>query len=126
MKTKLDRAVKAAQIVARLNAIRTKMPSTARKIFGLKKLLQENFEFYAAEESKLIDALGGNVAEDGTIIFHDQKEGMRQLTEGRRDLLETEVEISIDKPVIFRDSEGLQVSGEEIEILDGLADFKEG
>ena len=125
MEIKLDTAVRAAQIVARLNTIRTKTPGTARKIFGLKKLLEANFEFYAEEESKLIASLGGRVAEDGSILFADQDKGMRGLSDGRRQLLDTMVEVPIDTPVIFHDSEGLQVSGEEIGILEGLADFRE-
>ena len=37
----------------------------------------------------------------------------------------TEVDVPIDTPVIFRDAEGIQVSGEEISFLEGLAEFKE-
>ena len=125
MKTTLDKAVGAAQIVTRLNAIRMKSTATARKLFGLKKLLQEPLEFYMEEEKKLIEELGGAIKEDGAIIFPNQDEGMKQLTEGRKKLLDAEWEIPIDTPIIFRDAEGLVLSGEEIGALDGLADFKE-
>lgn len=125
MKIKLETAVKAAQVIARLNAIRMKSPATARKLFSLKKLLEPNFEFYANEEQKMIDDLGGAVAEDGSILFADQPAGIQKLSEGRKELLETEVDVPIDAPIIFHDSEGIQVSGDEIGILEGLADFKE-
>ena len=125
MKTTLEKAIGAAQIVARLNTARMKSSATARKLFELKKLLEPNFEFYVEEERKLVDELGGTIKEDGAILFADQAEGLRQLTEGRKELLATECEIPIDKPIIFRDNEGVQVSGDEIGLLDGLADFKE-
>ena len=126
MKTTLERAVTAAQIIARLNSIRMKSSATARKLFELKKLLEPNFEFYAEEERKLIDELGGAVADDGAILFAgDQAEGLKRLAEGRKELFASEAEIPIDKPIIFRDAEGLMVSGDEIAALDGLADFKE-
>ena len=125
MKTTLDRAISAAQIIARLNAVRMKSSATARKLFSLKKLLEPNFEFYAEEERKLIAELGGTVTDDGAILFPDQDEGLRKLAEGRKELLASECDVPIDTPIIFHDSEGVQVSGAEIEILDGLADFKE-
>lgn len=125
MKMTLERAVSAAQIVARLNAVRMNSSATARKLFSLKKLLEPNYEFYAEEEKKLIEDLGGAVSDDGTILFADQKEGLKQLKAGREELLKTEVEVAIDAPIIFRDAEGVKVSGYEVEILEGLADFKE-
>ena len=125
MKTTLDKAVGAAQIVTRLNQIRMKNTATARKLFSLKKLLQEPLEFYIEEEKKLIEELGGAIQTDGTIIFPNQDEGMKQLTEGRKKLGAAEWEVPIDTPIIFRDNEGLILSGEEIGILDGFADFKE-
>ena len=125
MKTTLGNAIGAAQIVTRLNAVRMKSSATARKLFSLKKLLEPNFEFYAEEERKLIADLGGTVTEDGAILFPDQENGLKQLADGRRELLATECDIQIDTPIIFHDSEGVQVSGDEIAILDGLADFKE-
>ena len=88
-------------------------------------MIQPEFEFYAEEEKKLIDELGGTVTEDGAILFADQEEGLRKLAEGRKELQATECDIPIDTPIIFRDNEGIQVSGEELEILEGLAEFKE-
>lgn len=125
MRTTLENAIKAMQIVTRLNGIRMKNTGTARKVFSLKKLLEPNFEFYAEEERKLIEELGGTVTDDGAILFPEQEKGLQELSRGRQELLASECDIPIDTPIIFRDSEGLQVSGEEIGILDGLADFKE-
>lgn len=125
MKTTLENAIKAMQIVTRLNGIRMKNTGTARKLFSMKKLLEPNFEFYAEEERKLIEELGGTVTDDGAILFPEQEKGLQELSRGRQELLASECDIPIDTPIIFRDSEGLQVSGEEIGILDGLADFKE-
>ena len=125
MKTTLEKAIGAAQIIARLNTTRMKFSATARKLFELKKLLEPNFEFYVEEERKLIEELGGTIKEDGAILFANQKDGIQKLSEGRKELLATECEIPIDKPIIFHDSEGVQVSGDEIGLLDGLADFME-
>ena len=125
MKTTLENAITAMRVITRLNAVRMKSTATARKLFSLKKLLEPNFEFYAEEERKLIEDLGGTVTEDGAILFPDQEKGLQELSRGRQELLASECDIPIDTPIIFRDSEGLQVSGEEIGILDGLADFKE-
>lgn len=125
MKTTLENAINAMRVITRLNGIRMKNTGTARKLFSLKKLLEPNFEFYAEEERKLIEDLGGTVTEDGAILFQDQEKGLAELSKGRQELLASECEIPIDKPIIFHDSEGIQVSGEEIGLLDGLADFKE-
>ena len=126
MKMKLERAVSAAQIAARLNSVRMKSSATARKLFSLKKLLEPAFEFYSQEEKKRIEELGGAIQEDGTILFQaDQEAGLKKLREERAKLLDDEWEVAIDTPIIFRDAEGVQVSGNDIEVLDGLADFKE-
>lgn len=125
MKTTMGKVINAAAVITRLNVVRMKNTATARKLFSLKKLIQPEFEFYAEEEKKLIDELGGTVTEDGAILFADQEEGLRKLAEGRKELQATECDIPIDTPIIFRDNEGIQVSGEELEILEGLAEFKE-
>ena len=125
MKTTMGKVINAAAVITRLNVVRMKNTATARKLFSLKKLIQPEFEFYAEEEKKLIDELGGTVTEDGAILFADQEEGLRKLAEGRKELQATECDIPIDAPIIFRDNEGIQVSGEELEILEGLAEFKE-
>ena len=125
MKTTLDKAIDAARVVARLNGTRMKSSATARKLFNLKKLLEPNFEFYADEEKKLVNELGGTIEGDGAILFPNQQEGLKKLAEGRKELLASECEIQIDTPIIFHDSEGIQLSGDDIAALDGLADFKE-
>ena len=104
MKMTLERAVSAAQIMTRLNGIRMKSSATARKIFTLTEELKPNFDFYANEEKKLIEELGGAVSENGTILFSNQEEGIQKLKAGREELLKTEVDVPIDPPVIFRDS----------------------
>lgn len=125
MKMKLERAIGAYQIITRLNAIRMKSSATARKLFSLKKLLESAYEYYAQEEKKLVEEIGGVIQEDGAILFPDQDEGMKKLSEGRAEVLDQEWDVAIDAPIIFRDAEGVQVSGNDIETLDGLADFKD-
>ena len=125
MKMTLEKAVNAAQTIAVLNRIRMKNTATARKIFSLKKLLEPHLEFYLEEDKKLIEELGGTVRDDGVILFNDQAEGTKKMIAGRKELFATEVDVPIDTPVIFRDAEGIQVSGEEISFLEGLAEFKE-
>ena len=104
-----------------------KSTATSRKLFGLKILLKPAYEFYQEEERKLVEDLGGKITEDNQIVFADQAEGIKSLSAGREELWKSEWDIPIDTPVIFRDSEGLQVSGNDIELLKelGLADFIE-
>lgn len=125
MKTTLQKSIEAYKLINNLNSVRMKSTATSRKLFGLKTLLKPNFEFYMEEEQKLVDDLGGKITEDGKIIFADQEEGTRKFLEGREELNKTECEIAIDTPIIFRDAEGVQVSGNDIETLQGLADFIE-
>ena len=125
MTTTLEKALIAFNILNKLGDIRMKSTATSRKLFSLKILVKPASEFYMEEEKKIIEDLNGKVMEDNTIVFSDQKEGMKKLTEGREELLKSEWEIAIDKPVIFRDAEGIQISGNEIEALQGLADFIE-
>ena len=125
MKTTLKKTLDAFYLLNSLNSVRMKSTATSRKLFGLKTLVKPAFEFYQEEERKIIADLGGKIAEDNTIIFADEKEGFKKLAEGRMELLESEWEIPIDKPVLFHDSEGVQVSGNDIEALQGLADFIE-
>jgi hypothetical protein len=82
-------------------------------------------EYYAQEEKKLVEEIGGVIQEDGAILFPDQDEGMKKLSEGRAEVLDQEWDVAIDTPIIFRDAECVQVSGNDIETLDGLADFKD-
>ena len=125
MKTTLQKSIEAYKLINNLNSVRMKSTATSRKLFGLKTLLKPNFEFYMEEEQKLVDDLGGKITEDGKIIFADQEEGTRKFLDGREELNKTECEIAIDTPIIFRDAEGVQVSGNDIETLQGLADFIE-
>ena len=125
MKTTLQKSIEAYKLINNLNSVRMKSTATSRKLFGLKTLLKPNFEFYMEEEQKLVEDLGGKITEDGKIIFADQEEGTKKFLEGREELNKTECEIAIDTPIIFRDAEGVQVSGNDIETLQGLADFIE-
>ena len=125
MKTTLKKTLDAFYLLNSLNSVRMKSTATSRKLFGLKALVKPAFEFYQEEERKIIADLGGKIAEDNTIIFADEKEGFKKLNEARMELWKTDWEIPIDKPVLFHDSEGVQVSGNDIEALQGLADFIE-
>ena len=125
MKTTLKKTLDAFYLLNSLNSVRMKSTATSRKLFGLKALVKPAFEFYQEEERKIIADLGGKIAEDNTIIFADENEGFKKLNEARMELWKSEWEIPIDKPVLFHDSEGVQVSGNDIEALQGLADFIE-
>lgn len=126
MTTTLKKTLDAFFLLNSLNSVRMKSTATSRKLFSLKALTKPAFEFYQEEEKKIIEDLGGTIAEDGTIIFaENQEENFKKLAEGRSELYKSEWEIPIDKPLIFRDAEGVQVSGNDIETLQGLADFIE-
>lgn len=126
MTTTLEKTLSAFYLLNSLNSVRMKSTATSRKLFSLKALTKPAFEFYQEEEKKIIEDLGGTIAEDRTIIFSEnQEENFKKLSEGRSELYKSEWEIPIDKPVIFHDAEGVQVSGNDIEILQGLAEFLE-
>ena len=126
MTTTLEKTLSAFYLLNSLNSVRMKSTATSRKLFSLKTLTKPAFEFYQEEEKKIIEDLGGTIAEDRTIIFSEnQEENFKKLAEGRSELYKSEWDIPIDKPVIFHDAEGVQVSGNDIEILQGLADFIE-
>ena len=126
MTTTLEKTLSAFYLLNSLNSVRMKSTATSRKLFSLKALTKPAFEFYQEEEKKIIEDLGGTIAEDRTIIFSEnQEENFKKLAEGRSELYKSEWEIPIDKPVIFHDAEGVQVSGNDIEILQGLAEFLE-
>jgi hypothetical protein len=126
MTTTLEKTLSAFYLLNSLNSVRMKSTATSRKLFSLKALTKPAFEFYQEEEKKIIEDLGGTIAEDSTIIFSEnQDENFKKLAEGLSELRKSEWEIPIDKPVIFHDAEGVQVSGNDIEILQGLAEFLE-
>ena len=126
MTTTLEKTLSAFYLLNSLNSVRMKSTATSRKLFSLKALTKPAFEFYQEEEKKIIEDLGGTIAEDRTIIFSEnQEENFKKLAEGRSELYKSEWDIPIDKPVIFHDAEGVQVSGNDIEILQGLAEFLE-
>ena len=126
METTVGKAIDAFYLLNNLNAVRMKSPATSRKLFSLKSLVKPAFEFYQEEEKKLIEDLDGKIADDNTIIFaEDQEKKFKKLADGRAELLKTEWEIAIDKPVLFRDAEGVQISGNDIETLQGIAKFIE-
>ena len=127
MTTNIKKALDAFLLINGLGGVRMKSTATSRKLFGLKILLKPAYEFYQEEERKLVEDLGGKITEDSQIVFADQAEGIKNLSAGREELWRSEWEIPIDTPVIFHDSEGLQVSGNDIELLEelGLAKFIE-
>ena len=127
MTTTLKKAIDAYRILSDLNNIRMKYTATSRKLFNLKLIVKPALEFCNDEELKLVNEIGGKIMEDGTILFNDQKTGMQKFSEGQKELWKSEWDIPLDIPVVFHDDEGVEVSGNDIELLQelGLARFEE-
>ena len=124
MKTTYLKILEAYQLVMRMRGTRMRM-NVSRGLFDLKRLLQPHFEFYAEEEEKIISSYGGKVAEDGTgTILIDDPEKKAQCTKERMELMQTEVEVKIEKKPVIHDADLQEISWGEMEILEPYFDFQ--
>lgn len=96
------------------------------ELFRLCKAVQEQMEWYAAEEMRLIERHGGEIEAEGRIKFPDSSAAAAFERE-RRDLAATEVELGVPLPVQLRETDlaGEALPVEAMLCLDGLVEFVE-
>lgn len=105
-----------------LVSIRNKVKGKdALAMFYLKRKLQENVDFVAEEEQKLVTEHGGAVAPNGTIAI-PEKEKWEAFLRERKELMDMEIEIDFPATIISLD-QNPEITMESIEQLDGFVKF---
>ena len=114
---------KVVTAVAAINRIRQRVKGhDALNLFHLKNKLQEQVDFQAEEEQKLIDEFGGKVADNGMVLI-DDAEKRKAFQEEYMKLLELDVEIETS-PLSMSLDRNPDITLEDIEQLDGFINFK--
>lgn len=95
----------------------------ARKIFNLRMALQPAINFQSEEEKKMLEEMGLALEFGGYVNFksEDQQKAYFQRVE---EIGETEADLEID-PVALPKLDGIQISAEELEALEGFVEFTE-
>lgn len=101
----------------------------ARKVFGITKAVKNEYEFYCAEEKKLVQAYaslredGGYVNSEGLLHF-DTSDAAAEFLNAREALMAAECEIT---PITIPASvmERIDISPEMLAQLDGVISFGE-
>ena len=123
MKLKQRQAVSA--FTSLVTIARKPMPSfAAYKLFRLKKKLKDVIDFQTEQEQKIVDELGGTVAENGTVLF-DDKSKYPEFAAKQKELDEMECEIEGDDKIIMVMKELPEMSIADIEALEPFIDWKE-
>lgn len=95
----------------------------ALHVFHMKNVLKEAVDFMTEEEMRLVQEAGGTVTENGMVLIADPARKAEYLR-ARRDLdampFETDAE-----PIVIRIDRCPEVTGEQIELLDGFVVFEE-
>jgi len=124
MKMKVIKAVEGYQALKRIgkNAFPYK---TAKAMYDMRKLLENQFEFYQEQEKTLIEKYGGKPGEDGAVSFPDILHKLGFLKE-RQEMDQSEIDLEIT-PVNVREDSLIEISPDDIEVLEGLVTIgKEG
>jgi len=105
-----------------LTALRKKVRGKdALDLFYLKNRLQENIDFQAEEEAKLVADHGGKVTDGGQIIIEDpEKRASFQKAMGELGAMECEIKAEPVKVSLDRNPD---ITLGEIEALDGFVKF---
>lgn len=96
------------------------------ELFRLCRAVQEQLDWYAAEEMCLIEQHGGEIEEGGRIKFPDSA-AAAAFEQERRGLMDTEVDLDVPLPVLLREAD---LAGEALPVqamlnLTGLVEFAE-
>lgn len=121
MKTTHRKAVEAYMALCQMGDIR-RAPATQIKLFKLKKLLQPSFEFFSEEEKKLVDAFGGTIDPMGRVMFEDKSRNT-EYTNERKQLLDLECGLEMDKKIQIYSTELKEISISEMEALEEFVEF---
>lgn len=122
METTQGKAVSAYAALAQMS--RKPMPSfAAYKLFRLKKALAPIIEFQSEQEAKIVEELGGQINENGTIQLEDP-EKRREYVDRHRELEAMTCEVDT-KQIVMHMKELPDLSLSEIEALDEFIEWKE-
>ena len=124
MKTTHRDVINAYLSISRIGAERN-LPAAQLKLFHLKKKLQPAFEFYTEEEKKLIDELKGTVADNGMVIFADEKEGQKKFTEEKQKLLDLECTVETAGKTEIHVTDLKNINLADMEAMEDFIDWKE-
>lgn len=97
---------------------------TAYKLHKLRTALKSAWDFQCEEEGKLIEHLRPAVDADGNLTFATM-EGKKEFLRVQHELSEQEQEIDY-QPVVIGFSDGITLSANDIDALDGFVTFGEG
>lgn len=122
LETTVIRAVKAHKAITGLSGKQLPV-ADAMKLFKLKKSLQQAREFAEEEEKKLFDRFSPK-AEDGFFHFASDEDA-KAFTLGMKDIHDAEYDLSASVPVVIS-AEGLTLTVEDLEDLDGFVTFVGG
>lgn len=97
---------------------------TAYQIHKLRAALKSAWDFQCEEEGKLIERLHPVADADGNLTFATM-EGKKEFLRVQHELSEQEQEIDF-QPVVIGFSDGITLSANDIDMLDGFVTFGEG
>ena len=95
----------------------------ALHVFHMKNVLKEAVEFMGEEETKLVEAAGGKILENGMVVIADQEKQKEFMAE-RKKLDDLPLQV-IPEPIRIAISRCQDVTAEQIEMLDGFVIFEE-
>ena len=96
----------------------------ALHVFHMKNMLKEAVDFMAEEEMRLVSEAGGTVTDSGMVIIPDPAKKAEYM-KARAELDGMPYEAETD-PVVIRIDRCPDVTGEQIEMMDGFVQFVEG
>lgn len=97
---------------------------TAYQLHKLRTALKSAWDFQCEEEGKLIERLRPAVDADGNLTFSTM-EGKKEFLRVQHEIAEQEQEIDF-QPVTVGFSDGITLSANDIDMLDGFVTFGEG
>ena len=97
----------------------------ARKIAGLNKRVREEFEIIVGQETALVKKYEGKRERDGKITFYDTEKA-EKFAEEFEAMQNEDVDISLVPVDISKYVDGLQLTPQSIEALEGVIIFEVG
>lgn len=123
MKVKQKQAVSA--FTSLVTIARKPMPSfAAYKLFRLKKRLKDVVEFQTEQENSIVEEMGGEVLENGSVLFAE-KEKYAEFAKRQKELDDLECEVEGDEKIIMVMKELPELSIADLENLEPFIDWKE-
>ena len=99
--------------------------AVCKALFTAKNMLQPHVDCQIEQENIIVEELGGSINNDGVINVPDDKKA--ELVKRMKDIRTTEVEIKTPIKLNLNEEQinKLDITGETLEILDGIIDIVE-